>query len=134
METCGRRSLLTIIFFLAVLQYPVIGRICYHCDSRNGNCPEDSVNGTKKTTCADGNNFCQVVKDGRHAEPRFTRDCVNECDDDYIDWKKDGEEYCRTCCDEDACNVGRCTATAYTLSWLLSILSVIGTFGIILFF
>jgi len=106
----------------------VAGRICYHCDSRNGNCPEDSVNGTRKTACAEGNDFCQVVKDGRHVgEPRFIRDCVNECDKEYINWKKGDEEYCRTCCAEDGCNVGRCGAPMFRLTRLLSVLSAITT-------
>ena len=103
-------------------------RICYHCDSRNEACPEDSVNGTSATTCSEGNDFCVIVKDDRHEETRFYRDCINKCDKELVDWSKDGEEYCKMCCGEDFCNVGRCSSNVFTPSYLFFVLSSIVAF------
>ena len=73
-----------------------------------------------------------MVKDGRHVgEPRFIRDCVYECDKEYVKWSKDGEEYCRVCCAEDGCNVGRCGAALFRMERLIFVFSVFITFGII---
>lgn len=72
-----------------------------------------------------------MVKDGRHAgKPRFIRDCVNECDKEFVKWSKDGEEYCHLCCDEDGCNLGRCGAVLFLARWWLCGLIVIVIFGI----
>jgi len=108
-----------------VYSFYFIARICFHCDSRNEACPEDSVNGTSSTTCSEGNDFCVVVKDGRHVGTRFYRDCINECDKELVDWSKDGEEYCKMCCDEDYCNVGRCSSSVFRPSYVFFVLSVI---------
>lgn len=107
-------------------------RICFHCDSRNEVCSEDSVNGTSSTTCSEGNDFCVVVKDGRHEETRFYRDCINECDKELVDWSKDGEEYCKMCCDKDYCNVGRCSSCVLTPSYVFFVLSAIVAFRIMI--
>lgn len=83
--------------------------------------------------CAKGNDFCEVVKDGRHAgEPRFIRDCVSECDNKVIEWSKDGEEYCHTCCSEDACNVGRCGAARFSVQRLVFVCGTLGALAAIL--
>lgn len=111
-----------------------LGRICFHCDSRNEACPEDSVNGTRSTTCSEGNDFCVIVKDGRHGdETRFYRDCVNECDKELVDWSRDGEEYCKMCCDEDYCNVGRCSSSVFTPTGVLFVLSAVVAFKMFAF-
>lgn len=125
--TTRRNSCIVIVLLLFYTPH-LSGRICYHCDSRNGNCPEDSVNGTTKRVCAEGNDFCEVVKDGRHSGgPRFIRDCVSECDNELIEWSKDGEEYCHMCCAEDGCNVGRCGAAMFSVKHFLFICCIINT-------
>ena len=112
-----------------ILYLNFLGRICFLCDSRNEPCSEDSVNGTRTATCSEGNEFCEVVKDGRHGETRFYRDCVNKCDKEFVNWEKDGEEYCKMCCDNDLCNVGRCgSPVALTLSGTLIVLNAIVAF------
>lgn len=125
------RGLVLVAFIvLANFSFQVTGRTCFLCDSRNEPCPEDSVNGTRTATCSEGNEYCVVVKDGRHGETRFYRDCVNKCDKEFVNWEKDGEVYCKMCCDNDHCNVGRCgSPAAFTLSRSLIVLNAIVTFG-----
>ena len=49
-----------------------------------------------------------------------------------MNWKKDGEEYCKMCCDSDVCNVGRCSSPmAFTLSRALIVLNAIVAFGML---
>lgn len=133
MITIARINACIVIVLLLCYIPHLSGRICYHCDSRNGNCPEDSVNGTTMRVCAKGNDFCEVVKDGRHAgEPRFIRDCVSECDNKVIEWSKDGEEYCHTCCSEDACNIGRCGAAGFSVQRLVFVCGTLGALAAIL--
>jgi len=125
MRRTSIRSSLLVLFLLTLVTHHATARICFHCDSRNEACPEDSVNGTSSTTCSEGNDFCVVVKDGRHVGTRFYRDCINECDKELVDWSKDGEEYCKMCCDEDYCNVGRCSSSVFRPSYVFFVLSVI---------
>lgn len=124
-----RGLFLAVFVVLVIFSFQVAGRICFLCDSRNEPCSEDSVNGTRTATCSEGNEFCEVVKDGRHGETRFYRDCVNKCDKEFVNWEKDGEEYCKMCCDNDLCNVGRCgSPVALTLSGTLIVLNAIVAF------
>lgn len=56
---------------------------------------------------------------------------MSDCDKEYVDWSKDGEEYCKMCCDKDNCNVGRCSSDVFTPTRVLFVLSAIVAFGMI---
>lgn len=73
-----------------------------------------------------------VVKDGRHEGTRFYRDCINKCDKELVDWSKDGEEYCKMCCSEDYCNVGRCSSSVFAPSYVFFALTSIVAFRIMI--
>lgn len=106
-----------------------LGRICYYCDFWNGNCLEDLVNVIIKWVCVEGNDFCEVVKDGWYfGGLRFIWDCVSECDNELIEWSKDGEEYCYMCCVEDGCNVGCCGVVMFLVKYFLFICCIINMF------
>lgn len=111
--------------------HSLVGLIkCHFCDTREGPCGTDTLQGTRQRTCSRWFNQCslyrRVFPNGTTAQ--VVRGCDRDCNKPSMKWTLGRYQittHCKLCCDSDLCNTHlddpcsrSSTSVASTILWL----------------
>lgn len=111
---------------------------CHFCNSREGPCETDTLQGTRLQTCSRWFNQCSLYRmvfpNGTTAQ--VVRGCDRDCNRPAMKWtlgRYQKTTHCKLCCDSDLCNThltDPCSRSSTSLASNILWLSVLVTLGL----
>ena len=111
---------------------------CHFCDTREGPCGTDTLQGTRPITCSRWFNQCSLYKrvfpNGTTAQ--VVRGCDRDCNEPTMKWtlgRYQKTTHCKLCCDSDLCNThvnDPCSTSSTSVASIIPWLSVLITLGL----